>query len=199
MCAKRTAISLAEAVVEGKRLGGRLKGLTELLSHDATRPSAVQVSAGRGGGVFGDHSLFFLGEHERIELSHSALNRSVFASVALRAALWCIGRAPGFYHMEDLWERIDEARAVERYARSWWDPTRRPLFCLYACLAMTLSSSWSDRIFDVSVNRLFSGQIRWERLSWGPYPWDIRIKDPRLVDAQSIEVARFKSLRRSRL
>ena len=100
-----TAISLAEAVVEGKKLGGDQKASLSF-SHTTPRdPSAVQVSAGRGGGVFGDHSLFFLGEHERIELSHSALNRSVFASGALRAALWCIGRAPGFYHMEDLWER----------------------------------------------------------------------------------------------
>ena len=68
------------------------------------------------------------------------------------------------------------------------------LCCLYACLALLLNSSWSDSIFHLTVNPLFSGQVHWERVSWGPYPWNIRIKDPKLIDAQSVEVARFKSV-----
>ena len=100
-----TAISLAKAVVEGKRLAGDERASFSQVASTPRDQSIVQVSAGRGGGVFGDHSLLFLGEHERIELSHSALNRSVFASGALRAALWCLERGPGHYGMEDLWER----------------------------------------------------------------------------------------------
>ena len=68
------------------------------------------------------------------------------------------------------------------------------LVCLYACLAMTLNSMWSIKIFDLLVNSRFSGEVQWERLSWGPKPWNISIKDPKLIDAQDIEVARFSKL-----
>ena len=65
------------------------------------------------------------------------------------------------------------------------------LLCLYACIAMTLNSMWSDKLFDLGVNHLFSGSIRWERVSWGPPPWQLRAKDIRLLDATQFEVARF--------
>jgi hypothetical protein len=68
------------------------------------------------------------------------------------------------------------------------------LLCLYACLAMTLNSMWSDPLFDISVNHLFSGSIRWERVSWGPQPWNIRFKDVKLLDTKQQEVARFSRL-----
>lgn len=68
------------------------------------------------------------------------------------------------------------------------------VICIYACLVMTLNSMWSSQIFDLFVNPIFSGEIQWERVSWGPKPWDIRIKDPRLIDAQNNELARFSKL-----
>lgn len=100
-----TAISLAEAVVAGKRASGAERASYTLSASSPRDHSQVQISAGRGGGVYGDHSLFFLGEHERVELKHAALNRSVFAFGALRAAMWSLEQPPGYYQMEDLWER----------------------------------------------------------------------------------------------
>ena len=56
----------------------------------------------RGGDVVGDHTVVFAAEGERIELTHKASNRTIYADGALRAALWTRGRAPGFYGMDDV-------------------------------------------------------------------------------------------------
>ncbi len=70
---------------------------------DARRvPGEIGVHAVRGGTVTGEHEVLFLGDHERIRLSHSAESRSVFAAGALRAASFLAGREPGLYSMNDL-------------------------------------------------------------------------------------------------
>ena len=56
----------------------------------------------RGGTVVGDHTVIFAGEGERIELSHRATDRGIFARGAVKAALWTKGRAPGLYGMTDV-------------------------------------------------------------------------------------------------
>ena len=99
-----TALSLAEAVVRGKQLAGDQRAIVKTEATTPRNSSEVHLSAGRGGGVFGDHSLFFLGEHERLELKHAAIDRAVFASGALRAAEWCLERPPGHYQMDHLWD-----------------------------------------------------------------------------------------------
>jgi len=57
----------------------------------------------RGGSIVGEHTLFFVGNGERIELSHRALDRRIFARGALRAARWILeDREPGLYGMRDV-------------------------------------------------------------------------------------------------
>ena len=56
----------------------------------------------RGGDVAGDHTVIFAGDGERIELTHRASSRVIFARGAVRAALWTEGRAPGLYTMRDV-------------------------------------------------------------------------------------------------
>ena len=56
----------------------------------------------RGGTVIGDHTVVFAGPHERIELSHRAEDRTIFARGAIKAALWGRGRKPGLYTMADV-------------------------------------------------------------------------------------------------
>ena len=56
----------------------------------------------RGGDVVGDHTVVFAGEAERIELTHKATDRRIFARGALRAALWTKDRAPGLYSIKDV-------------------------------------------------------------------------------------------------
>ena len=53
----------------------------------------------RGGSVVGDHSVLFLGDRERLILSHLAEDRSIFAKGAVRAAQWLVGKPAGRYAM----------------------------------------------------------------------------------------------------
>jgi 4-hydroxy-tetrahydrodipicolinate reductase len=56
----------------------------------------------RGGSVVGDHSVIFAGPGERIELTHKAEDRRIFARGAVQAALWGRSRKPGLYSMADV-------------------------------------------------------------------------------------------------
>lgn len=58
----------------------------------------------RGGGVFGDHSVYVFGPDETLILSHRATSRSVFAKGALHGAAWLQRQKPGLYSMQDLIE-----------------------------------------------------------------------------------------------
>jgi 4-hydroxy-tetrahydrodipicolinate reductase len=62
----------------------------------------IGVHAVRGGDVIGDHTVHFLGAGERIELTHRATNRDLFARGALRAARFVSGNQPGRYAMVDV-------------------------------------------------------------------------------------------------
>jgi 4-hydroxy-tetrahydrodipicolinate reductase len=62
----------------------------------------IGVHAIRGGDIVGEHTVYFIGEGERIELTHKASDRTIFAQGAVRAAHWAIGKAAGIYNMEDV-------------------------------------------------------------------------------------------------
>jgi 4-hydroxy-tetrahydrodipicolinate reductase len=62
----------------------------------------IGVHAIRGGDIVGEHTVFFCGDGERIELTHRAADRKIFAQGAVRAAHWALGKAPGVYNMEDV-------------------------------------------------------------------------------------------------
>ena len=59
----------------------------------------IGVSAVRGGDVIGEHTAYFFGPAERIEIGHRASSRHIFAAGALRAATWVVGKPPGRYDM----------------------------------------------------------------------------------------------------
>jgi 4-hydroxy-tetrahydrodipicolinate reductase len=62
----------------------------------------IGVSSVRGGDVVGEHTAYFFGAGERLEISHRATSRAIFAAGALRAAAWVSGQAPGRYDMLDV-------------------------------------------------------------------------------------------------
>jgi 4-hydroxy-tetrahydrodipicolinate reductase len=62
----------------------------------------IGVSSVRGGDVIGEHTAMFFGAAERLEISHRATSRSIFAVGALRAATWVVRRPPGRYDMLDV-------------------------------------------------------------------------------------------------
>lgn len=66
------------------------------------KPDEVGMHAVRGGDVIGDHTVFFFGDGERVELTHRASNRDLFAHGAVRAAGWIAGKSPGRYRLADM-------------------------------------------------------------------------------------------------
>jgi 4-hydroxy-tetrahydrodipicolinate reductase len=68
----------------------------------ARRRGDIGFAVLRGGDVVGDHRVIFAGDGERIELSHVATSREIYARGALRAALWAQGKPPGLYSMADV-------------------------------------------------------------------------------------------------
>lgn len=66
------------------------------------REGSIGFSVARGGDVAGEHTVFFFGEGERLELTHRANDRALFARGALRAAQWLHGRPAGLYSMRDV-------------------------------------------------------------------------------------------------
>ena len=62
----------------------------------------IGLHALRGGDVVGDHTVMFASPGERVELTHKASSREIFATGAVRAAKWLRGKGPGLYDMEDV-------------------------------------------------------------------------------------------------
>ena len=62
----------------------------------------IGVHALRGGDIVGEHTVYLCGDGERIELTHRATDRKIFAQGAIRAAQWAVGKVPSVYNMEDV-------------------------------------------------------------------------------------------------
>jgi 4-hydroxy-tetrahydrodipicolinate reductase len=67
----------------------------------------IGVHALRGGDIVGEHTVYFCGDGERIELTHRATDRKIFAQGAVRAAQWAVGKTAGVYNMEDVLGLVD--------------------------------------------------------------------------------------------
>ncbi len=99
-----TAYLLGEEAATGRGISNlRENAVTVRSGHTGPREEGtIGFSTLRGGGVIGDHSVIFASENEMITLSHRATDRSLFASGALRAALWAKDKKPGRYNMRDV-------------------------------------------------------------------------------------------------
>ncbi len=98
-----TALMLGEAAARGR--GVDLKDRASGIDGDrrgARQSGDIGFSVFRGGGVVGEHTVSFAAMEEVISLSHSAIDRSLFARGAVTAARWAINREPGLYSMRDV-------------------------------------------------------------------------------------------------
>lgn len=84
--ARGRGVALEEVAASGERGGER-------------QPGSIGFASSRGGSAAGDHTVMLLGDGERLELTHQAESRDVFARGAVRTAAWLAGRAPGRYTM----------------------------------------------------------------------------------------------------
>ena len=99
-----TALMLGQAAAAGR-------GIDDLHLHSARgrdgvtgarRTGDIGFASLRGGTATGDHTVIFAGAMERIELTHRAEDRTMFAQGAIKAALWARGQKPGMYSMADV-------------------------------------------------------------------------------------------------
>lgn len=98
-----TALKMAEVVAQAK--GRDLDEIADWARHGVTgvrEKGRIGFSVFRGGDVIGDHTVSFAGPGERIELTHKATNRTIYASGSIQAALFLKDKDKGFYSMRDL-------------------------------------------------------------------------------------------------
>ena len=96
------AIEVIEAHHKGKKdaPSGTAKKIVQVLKGDTKQE--IPIHSLRLGDIFGDHTVIFCGNSERIEIKHQAHSRDLFALGALKAAKWIIGKPPGIYSMQDV-------------------------------------------------------------------------------------------------
>ena len=96
-----TAVALGRAVAAGRGEALRMESGRD--GHAGPRGTGtVGFAALRGGQVVGEHTLLFAAGSEHIALTHRSFDRRVYATGAVRAALWVLGRPPGLYGMRDV-------------------------------------------------------------------------------------------------
>ena len=97
-----TAARLLEIILEERKLGAEaLRHGREGITGERTS-TEVGIHALRGGDVVGDHTVMFAALGERVELTHKASDRGIFARGAVRAAHWIVGKPAGVYDMQDV-------------------------------------------------------------------------------------------------
>ena len=81
---------------------GTAKTLAEILRATLKIENDLPIQSIREGEIVGEHTVIFSGPGERLELTHRAASREIFARGALRATKWIIGKPPGLYSMQDV-------------------------------------------------------------------------------------------------
>ena len=98
-----TALLLGQAAADGRGIDLKSRSVRSRDGHTGARTQGdIGFATLRGGSVVGDHTVMFAGAAERIELTHKAESRDIFARGAVRAALWGMDRKPGLYSMTDV-------------------------------------------------------------------------------------------------
>src|SRR5690606_38446170 len=98
-----TALGLGRAAAAGRGVSLDEVGRRGRDGMTGPRPAGeIGFAVLRGGDVVGDHTVTFAGEGERIELTHRASSRVIYAVGAVRAALWASTQPPGLYTMRDV-------------------------------------------------------------------------------------------------
>ena len=98
-----TALALGEAAARGR--GVVLDEVYDIVRRGQTgarKSGDIGFAVLRGGDVTGEHSVIFFGDSERVEISHKATDRAIFARGALRAARFAAAASPGFFDMNDV-------------------------------------------------------------------------------------------------
>ncbi len=98
-----TALALARAAAEARKETLESVAVYGRKGTDNKRgKNEIGIQSVRGGDTPGEHTVFFVGNGERLEFSHRARNRDIFAAGAVRAAKWVHGKPAGIYGMKEV-------------------------------------------------------------------------------------------------
>lgn len=98
-----TAYLLGEAAAKGRGVDLEKRAVKAREGQTGARIAGdIGFATLRGGSVIGEHSVIFAGASERLELTHKAEDRGIFAQGALKAALWAKDQKAGYYSMMDV-------------------------------------------------------------------------------------------------
>ncbi|KAA0971709.1 4-hydroxy-tetrahydrodipicolinate reductase [Aureimonas fodinaquatilis] len=98
-----TALLLGEAAAAGREVDLPSASVRVRDGHTGPRSTGtIGFATLRGGSVIGDHTVVYAGEGERVELTHRADDRSIYARGAVKAALWAKDQSAGYYSMRDV-------------------------------------------------------------------------------------------------
>ena len=98
-----TAITLGEFASQGRN-----RNFNEVKVYDRNNKLEkrkiwdISFELSRGGEIFGEHTVSFIGDNDRIDLSHKALSRSIFVKGAIEASVFLSKKKNGLYTMEDI-------------------------------------------------------------------------------------------------
>lgn len=103
-----TALMIADAISEVRKENGTDTNYTYDRQKERRKRTneEIGIHSVRGGGIIGEHEVIFAGKEEVITISHSAATRELFATGALRASEYILGKAPGMYNMDNLLKEI---------------------------------------------------------------------------------------------
>jgi 4-hydroxy-tetrahydrodipicolinate reductase len=98
-----TALMLGAAAAAGRNVPLKERSVRSRDGHTGERRRGdIGFATLRGGDVVGDHTVVFAGPGERVEITHRAASREIFARGAVKAALWGRGKGPGLFAMADV-------------------------------------------------------------------------------------------------
>lgn len=97
-----TALDLATRIATARGLPRSVIATGRSGETGARQEEEIGVQSLRGGEVIGEHTVFFFGDRERIELAHRASDRGIFADGAILAAKWAAQQGPGLFNMQDV-------------------------------------------------------------------------------------------------
>jgi 4-hydroxy-tetrahydrodipicolinate reductase len=96
-----TALKMGEVIAQA--IGARLPDVAVYAREGVTgerRAGTIGFAAVRGGGIVGDHTVMYCGDHDRLEITHRASSRAIYVDGSLRAARFVAGKTSGVYGME---------------------------------------------------------------------------------------------------
>jgi len=97
-----TALALGRAAAEGRGQDLSKVAVMARTGESPHREGDIGFAVTRGGDIVGEHTVLFAGLGEQVSLGHRALDRSIFARGALKAAVWLAAKSPGRYAMRDI-------------------------------------------------------------------------------------------------